>query len=280
MSQPRRPATVAGRAASGPRLGPRWRKQALRLLGEAFAWNRGVAERLQHRWHFADDKWIWGEFDRRVHKQIAELPAGGVFVDLGGGRRCAYRGALIDRPDVTAIAVDISLEELGANEHLALRVAADAAAGLGLATSSVDLLASRTLLEHVADVGAVGRAVADVLRPGGTVLHFLPCRYSLFAVAARLVPIRTALAVQHLATPGSVGHVEFAVYYDAGTPAAMKRRLQAAGFRQIDVTPCWSQSDYFRPVLPLYLIVVAFDAVIRRLRLSSLATYMIVEATK
>jgi hypothetical protein len=44
--------------------------------------------------------------------------------------------------------------------------------------------------------------------------------------------------------------------------------LMQSRFHHATVTPCWSQADYFKPVVPLYLVVVAFDAALRRPRLS------------
>jgi SAM-dependent methyltransferase len=253
--------------------------QSLRgIAATFFSINREMSERLQHRFRFADDKWIWGLFEARVHGLISQLRPDGVFVDLGGGRRCVYRGALVQRRDVLAVGVDISTHELAANGDLSAKVAADATAGLGIAPGRVDLLVSRALLEHVADVRAAARAINAVIRPGGVTVHLLPCRYSLFALLARLLPKRFAFAVQHLATPSSIGHVEFDVHYDSGTPSGLERAFRECGFRHVRVTPCWSQSDYFRPVLPLYLLVVAYDAVLRHLRVRPLATYAVVEA--
>jgi hypothetical protein len=57
------------------------------------------------------------------------------------------------------------------------------------------------------------------------------------------------------------------VHYDSGTPAGLERAFHDSGFHHVTVTPCWSQADYFKPVVPLYLVVVAFDAALRRPRL-------------
>jgi ubiquinone/menaquinone biosynthesis C-methylase UbiE len=54
--------------------------------------------------------------------------------------------------------------------------------------ASSDLILSRALLEHVDDVPAAIREMARVLLPGGTALHFMPCRYSIFGIGARLLP--------------------------------------------------------------------------------------------
>ena len=78
--------------------------------------------------------------------------------------------------------------ELAANGDVAETPAADVAAALPLPDASADLILSRALLEHVHGVPAAIGHMARVLQPGGVALHLVPCRYSLFGMAARLLP--------------------------------------------------------------------------------------------
>ncbi len=130
------------------------------------------------------DKTFWRAFESRVQSDIRALPDGATVVDVGGGRRCVYHHAL--RPALNLVAVDISAEELALNEHANEIVVADVSRELPLRSGSADLIVSRAVLEHVPDVAAAATNMVAALKPGGKTLHFLPCRYSLFAIAARI----------------------------------------------------------------------------------------------
>jgi hypothetical protein len=69
---------------------------------------------------------------------------------------------------------------------------------------------SRALLEHVADVPAMIGHMAWVFKPGGVAPNLVPCRYSLFGIAARLLlPLRPLLRLLHVVMPWTRGQVSF-----------------------------------------------------------------------
>jgi hypothetical protein len=44
--------------------------------------------------------------------------------------------------------------------------------------------------------------------------------------------------------------VELDVHYDCWTPGRTREPFTAAGFEQLEISVCWSQSGYFLPVFP------------------------------
>lgn len=224
------------------------------------------------------DKTFWQTFERRVDEQIRALPDGSTVIDVGGGRRCVYYHAL--RPEISLVAVDISEEELALNEHARQTIVADVSHELPLPRGSVDLVVSRAVLEHVSDVPAAARNIAGVVKPGGRTLHFLPGRYSLFAIAARIMPFKLLLRLLHIALPETADQVEFEVHYDRGTPRGIAKAFRDAGFREVSVEVTWAQPGYFEPVYPAFLLYAIYEAVVRRMRVRRLAAYMIVDAKR
>jgi hypothetical protein len=73
--------------------------------------------------------------------------------------------------------------------------------------------------------------------------------------------------------------IEFDVHYDCCAPVRMRELRAAAGFRQVEIGVCWSQSGYILPVFPARL-PAAYQWLVRALRLESLAACMIARAAR
>jgi SAM-dependent methyltransferase len=223
---------------------------------------------------------VWDRFNLEVDSLIRALPDGATVLDLGGGRRCTYAKAVQPPGRVRLIAVDISAEELDANTDVAETCVADVAADIPLPDASADLILSCTLLEHVEGVAAAARHMARVIRPGGVTMHLVPCRYSLFGTAARLLPFGPLLRLQHALRPETKGTIEFPVVYDDCWPQALQRDFRAAGFSHVETWIIWRQTDYFEAVFPLYLLALTYERLVRLLRLRKLAAYAVVRAVR
>lgn len=111
--------------------------------------NTRLSQRLAGRRRLVDDKRFWQRFELLAAAELRRLPAGSTVLDLGGGRRCVYAGALNDGPPLRLIAVDVSAEELAMNRDVAETCVADISQGLPFADTSADLALSRALLEHI-----------------------------------------------------------------------------------------------------------------------------------
>ena len=240
--------------------------------------NVRLSRRLQSALRLPTDKTLWQSFEWDVQERIRALPDGTVVVDVGGGRRCVYHHAL--RPTIRLIAVDVSSSELALNPHADEKVVADISRELPLQPGSADLVVSRAVLEHVSDVSAAARHMAAVLKPGGWTLHLFPGRYSLFGIAARLLPFKPLLRALHAVMPQTIDQVEFDVHYDRGTPDQIERVFRESGFTDVSTQVTWAQPEYFEPLFPLFVIYSVYEALVRKLRLRSLASYIVVYARR
>ena len=248
------------------------------VLRRFFALNTAASEALERRFSWQSDKPFWAEFADRVAHAVANAPAGETIVDVGGGRRCVWHNAVAN--GTRLIAVDIDQDELDANDVVTDKRLGDVGKHLPLHDGEAGILVSRALLEHVQDVPTAVQEMARVLRPGGRALHFVPARNSLFGIAARLGPFKTLKKLVHTAIPGAVGQVEFEVFYDHGTASKLEKLFRDAGFSSVKIDVCYSQSGYFHPVLPVYLIVALYQGIVRKLRRRDLAAYLIVDAVR
>jgi SAM-dependent methyltransferase len=239
-------------------------------------WSRATEQRLQ----LPTDKTLWQQFERMADEIIQALPDGATVLDLGGGRRCVYAGSVRPPGRVNLVAVDISADELASNSDVSDKRVADVAAGLPLPDGSVDLILSRALLEHVHGVPAAIGHMARVLKPGGVALHLVPCRYSLFGLAARVLPFGPLVRLVHVVMPWTRGNVEFPVVYDHCYPQALEREFSAAGFSRVQTWVTWAQPGYFEAAYPAFLLHAIYEWTVRRLRLRRLAAYVVVRATR
>ncbi len=239
-------------------------------------WSRATGQLLQ----LPTDKTLWQQFEREADALIRALPDGATVLDLGGGRRCVYAGSVQPPGRVRLIAVDVSADELARNGDVAETRVADVAAALPMPDGSVDLILSRALLEHVRGVPAAIGHMARVLKPGGVALHLVPCRYSLFGLAARLLPFGPLVRLVHLVMPWTRNQVEFPVVYDHCYPQALEKEFRAAGFAQVDTWVTWAQPGYFEAAYPAFLLHALYESAVRHLRLRKLAAYTVVRATR
>lgn len=122
--------------------------------------------------------WWYAERRSLVRRLVGPLPAGrAVDVGCGGGGN-------------TQVLRDLGWQVLGV-EHSPVAVRLAAARGLlavrgdaralPLRDSSMDLVMSTDMWEHVEDDRAVARETARVLRPGGRALIAVPCSMSLWS---------------------------------------------------------------------------------------------------
>lgn len=248
------------------------------VLGRFLAANRRLSRRFSTR--LESTARFYREYDELVVDAARGMPPGSAIVDLGGGRHCPF-AAEIDRSQGSrVIAVDISQEELDANGEVDETRLADVAGGLPFADGEASLLVSRTLLEHVKGVPAAIRNIGRVTAPGGRSIHLIPCRNSVFAIAARLIPWRIAKPAVDRLVPSASGVVEFEPYYECCEPHTLERLFKEAGFSDVRIRACWSQADYFESIFPIFLLVWAYQALLRRLGVRRLAAYAIVEAVR
>lgn len=251
-------------------------KRVVRAVLEA---NRRASRRVDARLNP-----VYGElylrFEERVAKELASLGSSAVVADLGGGRRFAFAEHLPPVNGPRVVAVDVSEEELAANGDVDDTRVADVAAHLPFGDGEVDLVLSRFLLEHVDGVPGAVAQMARVLKPGGKAIHYVPCRYSHFATAARLLPFRALLKLLHVVSPETRSDVGFDVHYDHCYPAAMERLFRGAGFRNVSIEVTAVGSEYFWPFLPAYLLVAAYERLVKRMDARSLMSYMLVVAER
>lgn len=216
----------------------------------------------------------------RVAGYLATLPAGAKVVDVGGGRKCDFAKYRSPQSGIKLIAVDISANELEHNQDVDETRVADVMTGLPFADEEVDLIVSRSVLEHLENSEAFIANSARALKPGGYCIHVFPSKYAPFALLNRLLPHSMSKWLLHLLIPGSQGTLGFPAYYDRTYRSGMKRILERHDFEVIEFEVDYYQADYFNFFVPLFLLNALYELVVHALGLENLAASVLVVARK
>jgi ubiquinone/menaquinone biosynthesis C-methylase UbiE len=214
--------------------------------------NVGLSVATQNRLDLPTDKTLWSKFDQEADALLRALPDEAQVLDLGGGRRFIYGQSVNPKGRLHITAVDISPAELALNSDVSETFVADVSETLPLPDSSVDLILSRALLEHVDGVPSAIANMARVLKAGGVALHM----------------------------PQTRGHVEFPVVYDHCWPQALEQEFLRNGFSEVRCEITWACPGYFEAVFPLFLIHALWEWTARSLRIRRLAAYTVVYAVR
>lgn len=232
--------------------------------------------RLPPHWIGEDLKTVQ---ERLVPELIQRLETP-LVIDLGGGRRCAFAAQTPADSGATLVAMDISEEELRLNRDVALRVAADATRPLPLRDASVDLIVSRSVVEHLEDTQTHIAHAYRCLKKGGYLVSVFPSRYSPFAILNRIMGNELARSILFYFHPGFKDSCGFKAYYNKCYYTAFKAMLEKEGFDIIDVRVRYFQSLYYDFFYPAFLASLAYDLIIQSVGAKNLGAQILIVARK
>jgi 2-polyprenyl-6-hydroxyphenyl methylase/3-demethylubiquinone-9 3-methyltransferase len=181
------------------------------------------------------------------------LYSGVRIADVGGGRHPFLDAAAKRELGAHVTGVDISRSELIAAPAAAYDdlVVADIAHYRG--SENMDIAICQSVLEHVEDTARALSCLASMVRPGGRILIFVPCRNAGFARINLMLPENLKKRLLYFIFPETRGKQGFRSYYDRCTPGEF-RRLAAAEGLQMELERYFWSSTYFGFLLPLHVL--------------------------
>ena len=216
--------------------------------------------------------------------EVAELlnrRSGLVILDIGGGKDCPFLPYVNEPRTHLIVALDYSEKELRRNRHIDQKIVADAAAhGFPFRDRSVDLIVSRSVLEHLEDNAVFFENCAHVLRPGGVLIHTFACKFAPFSLINQLLPNRLARRLIAYFHPQWQDDCGFRAFYDRCYFSAVRRLLERNDFQNSRFTFRYYQSIYFDFFFPLYALMLAYDLIISFLGVRNLACGLLVTAER
>lgn len=188
--------------------------------------------------------------------------------DVGGGKQ-PFLGAEKKRAlECVVVGIDISEQELskaptGAYDRT---IQADICTFRG--DADADVVICQTLLEHVSDVEAAMGAIATILKPGGLILLFVPCRNALFAKLNLLLPESFKHWLLYTLFPASRHGQGFKAYYDRCTPKQLSVLAETCGLKVLELRRYYVTA-YFWVFFPAYLVWRFWTMIVLTLRLEN-----------
>jgi SAM-dependent methyltransferase len=143
---------------------------------------------------------------------------------------------------------------------------------------SFDLVFSRSLLEHVSDTDQAIANCAELLAPGGVMLHFFPTLWNPVFVANKLLPEKVSSKM--LKEVVNFHHEKFPAHYHHTTSGKLQdRRLRALGLVDLAVVPFWGH-NYLHFVPPVQRLERRFADLARRRDWRWYSTYCFLAARR
>lgn len=212
--------------------------------------------------------------------QYMNAKDGQTIVDVGGGRSCRF--AKLRRPASSnrIVCVDISMDEMAKNLDVDEKRVANIVESIGFRSETVDMIVSRSVLEHISDQRKFICTSWQALKPGGVCIHFFPSKFAPFAVLNQLLPNRVSRFVVHSIFEGKEGILGFPAKYDKTYYAAFLKLLRECGFAVKRFELSYYQSGYFSFCLPLFVASALYEVIVRAFGVRNLAAYVIVVAAK
>ena len=128
----------------------------------------------------------------------------------------------------------------------------------GLYRESVDLVVSRSVLEHLPAPLDVFRELHRILRPGGRFVFLTPNRWDYASLAALAIPNHLHPVLVRRLTDRKECDT-FPTFYRANTNRAIGRLARQSGFEVESIRYLNQYPDYFRKIPPLFLLGVAYE---------------------
>jgi SAM-dependent methyltransferase len=128
----------------------------------------------------------------------------------------------------------------------------------GLPPESVDLVVSRSVLEHLSAPLDVFREIHRVLRPGGRFIFLTPNRWDYASLFALAIPNRLHPSLVRRLTDRKECDT-FPTFYRANTSRTIRRLARPCGFEVESIKYLNQYPDYFRKIPPLFLLGVAYE---------------------
>jgi SAM-dependent methyltransferase len=202
----------------------------------------------------------WNHPYRIYEKTIRDyLKPESVILDAGCGREASVLRKLNVS---TRLAVGVDLCELSAIEiNTNIKLTRSDLVDLGLKNESVDIVASRSVLEHIKYPKSVYGEIYRVLKPGGHFILLTPNLFDYGSLLSLLVPNRLHPCVVRI-TEGRREIDTFPVFYKSNTERSIRALGEKVGLRVCEVKYLGQYPSYLMFNCLLFVFGALYDKLI------------------
>jgi SAM-dependent methyltransferase len=258
-------------------------RPAIRASAQQAGSLEGFFRELAPDWH---SQWAWDNYESTILDLTQRLGLRRV-CEIGGGRDPLFTAEQAKRRGIDLIVNDIDAGELALTPAGLKTACFDIAGDLSepdITRGGYDLMVSRMVFEHVADVERAWSNIHALLAPGGVALAFFPTLWAPVFALNHLLPEKASRAIVHALFPlrrDGGGDPKFPAHYHwcRGSRAQLTPMLNRAGFGDIHIQRFWGHG-YFDRMPGLKQADHAFNALAARIGWDFVTTYAYVVVRK
>ena len=204
-----------------------------------------------------------------------------IVVDVGGGNSCEFARFKDRDVNPKIIAVDLSAQQMGGNNDVDERRISDVTRTMPFENEEVDIIVSKSVLEHLRDTESFMINCKRVLKPDGYFIHLFPCKWAPFSTLNRILPnALSKVLLRHLRPPEQSDRRGFPAFYDKCDYRAFTSLLEKHGFQIVQTCLSYYQSTCFDFCAPLFIISSVYEMLVERLGIRGLCACILVVARK
>ena len=184
-----------------------------------------------------------------------------VFLDAGCGRSAEVLGRFRGKAGCL-VGIDLVDFDPGiANGDLKLMKGN--LTNIQLGAGSVDLVSSRSVLEHLSYPLRVYQELFRILKPGGHFIALTPNLWDYASLLSKVIPNCLHPRIVRM-TEGRDEKDTFPAYYRSNTSRSIRQLARQSGFKVVSVKYLGQYPSYFRFNRGLFLVATAYEKLISR----------------
>jgi SAM-dependent methyltransferase len=217
----------------------------------------------------------------KIYEQmiLAKLKPDSVLLDAGCGRTAPVLAKFVGKAKrlVGVELVDFDPAKVPAGVELIQGNLADVPK---LGAASVDLIISRSVLEHIQVIEPVYKEMHRILKPGGSFVFLVPNFWDYVSLISWIVPNKFhGLIVSK--TEGRDAHDTFPAFYKSNTRRSVARLAARTGFRMVSCEYLGQYPAMLMFNAPIFLLGSLYEKLIERIRpLNFLRGWILVELVR
>lgn len=216
---------------------------------------------------------LYTQYDETVAKYMNIIPDQ-VVVDVGGGRKCSYKKFKNSNLNTKIVGIDISMEELNHNKDIDAKIVCDVTKNIPLPENSVNIVSSRTVIEHLNNTEDFIINSKRILKNDGYFIAFFPCKFALFSIVNQLLPEKLSKKILLFFHPYS----KFTAYYDRCYYSSFVSMLKGHDFEIEEIKLSYWSSTYVNFFIPFFIVYALYEFLLKCLNIKNLCAYILVVA--
>jgi ubiquinone/menaquinone biosynthesis C-methylase UbiE len=215
-------------------------------------------------------------YERKI---LAKLNADSVLLDAGCGRTAPVLSKFVGKAKrlLGVELVEFDPKTVPAGVEL---IQANLAKVSQVGDASVDLVISRSVLEHIKEIEPVYREMHRILKPGGGFIFLVPNFGDYVSLISWIVPNKFHAYIVSK-TEGRDTHDTFPAYYKSNSRSSVARLASRTGFRIVSCEYLGQSPDMLMFNAPLFLLGSLYEKLITWIRpLGFLRGWILVELVR